>query len=153
MRTKTKMNNNSFISHKRIKFKKGFTLVEVLVALAVLLIGIMGTLKLHSYIIQANSYSKQAVNALSLAEDAAEKLTAIPMTTPIPDAFLAGSHSTGDTSVDINATATINNISYSTQWDCTPVVAGGLTVGTRIVLTVSWDEKGNARSVQLTTIK
>jgi prepilin-type N-terminal cleavage/methylation domain-containing protein len=56
----------------------GFTIVELLVALTVLLIGITGLLSLQVTAMQATSFSRHATEAAILAEDRMEELRTAP---------------------------------------------------------------------------
>jgi prepilin-type N-terminal cleavage/methylation domain-containing protein len=56
----------------------GFTIVELLVALTVLLIGITGLLSLQVTAMQSTSFSRHATEAAVLAEDRMEELRTAP---------------------------------------------------------------------------
>jgi type IV pilus assembly protein PilV len=60
--------------------QRGFTLVEVLVALLILGIGLVGILGLHRNAATASGYSRRATEAAILAEDKFEELRTVPVT-------------------------------------------------------------------------
>ena len=52
----------------------GFTLIELVVAIFVFALGIMGILKMHQASVQANNFSMQLTKAVNAAEDQMEFL-------------------------------------------------------------------------------
>lgn len=66
----------------RIKGDKGFTLIEVLVALVILVIGLLGTLSLGITSINQNAYTRHLSRATTLAEEQLENLLLLPFNHP-----------------------------------------------------------------------
>jgi prepilin-type N-terminal cleavage/methylation domain-containing protein len=64
--------------------ERGFTVVEVLIALLVLLIGLAGILSMQFTSVRANSFSRHATEATILAEDKMEDLRATPTAALVP---------------------------------------------------------------------
>jgi len=58
--------------------QRGFTVVEVLIALLVLLVGMAGILSLQLTSVQATMFSRHATEASVLAEDKMEQLRTVP---------------------------------------------------------------------------
>jgi prepilin-type N-terminal cleavage/methylation domain-containing protein len=121
-----------------VRDRRGFTLIEVMVAVALLVIGILGLIATATSVIQGNAISRQMTTAATLAEERMEILkrqsyTAADLT--------AGSHNDPG-----NPLSSI----YTRTWtvtDNTPA-ANMKTVQ----VTVSWTRKGSAHNVNLNTI-
>jgi len=58
--------------------EKGLTLMEVLVAVVVLSLGLLGLERVHIAAIQANTIASRLTQATTLAQDRAEQLMALP---------------------------------------------------------------------------
>ncbi len=73
--------------------RAGFTLVEVLVALIILVIGLLGVALLQVTSISGNTFSREMATATTLAQDLLEKLKTLEWTeTFMDDALSAGPH-------------------------------------------------------------
>jgi prepilin-type N-terminal cleavage/methylation domain-containing protein len=110
--------------------ERGFTLVEVMIALTVLLIGVAGILAMHMTSMHATAYSRHATEASVLGEDKMEELRTIPVET-----VMAG----GPVTVDAQGIADpdgMYTITWNMVWD--PLGTG---VGVQTV-TVAWKERG-----------
>ena len=62
--------------------EKGFTLSEVLVAIVVLSLGLLGLERMHIAAIQVNTIASRLTQATTLAQDRAELLMALPYNDP-----------------------------------------------------------------------
>jgi type IV pilus assembly protein PilV len=62
---------------------KGFTLSEVLVAIVVLSVGLLGLESMHIAAIQVNATASRLTQGTTLAQDRAEQLMALPYTDPL----------------------------------------------------------------------
>jgi len=77
--------------------RAGFTLVEVLVALTILVIGLLGVALLQVVSIQGNTFSREMAVATALGQDMLEKLKTLQWTELNVDPALApGDHPVGD---------------------------------------------------------
>ena len=108
--------------------ENGFTLIELVVALLIFSIGVMGFMKLQGETIRGNAFSQHLSTAVSLAQDKAENLV---------NAGLAS----GDLSLGNHAGATVvkNGVSYSLTWVVSAL--GTATNSRQVALTVTWQEK------------
>jgi type IV pilus assembly protein PilV len=61
--------------------ERGFTLIEVMIALMILLLGIAGLLSMQLQALRATSFSRHASEASALCEDKMEELRTIPSAT------------------------------------------------------------------------
>ena len=73
--------------------EKGFTLIEVLVAMAVFSLALLGLEKMHLTAIQVNATASRLTQATTLAQDKVERLMAMPYDDPM----LADTTATGST--------------------------------------------------------
>ena len=62
---------------------KGFTLSEVLVAIVVLSLGLLGLERMHIAAIQVNTIASRLTQGTTLAQDRAERLMALPYSDPM----------------------------------------------------------------------
>jgi len=63
--------------------EKGFTLSEVLVAIIVLSLGLLGLESMHIAAIQVNTTASRLTQGTTLAQDRAERLMALPYDDPV----------------------------------------------------------------------
>jgi len=90
-----KIHNSGFLSSRA-----GFTLVEVLVALTILVIGLLGVALLQVVSIQGNTFSREMGVATALGQDMLEKLKTLEWTElNVDSALAAGDHPVSD---DVN---------------------------------------------------
>jgi type IV pilus assembly protein PilV len=62
--------------------EKGFTLIEVLVAIVMLSLGLLGLGRMHIAAIQVNTIASRLTQGTTLAQDRAEQLMALPYEDP-----------------------------------------------------------------------
>jgi len=62
---------------------KGFTLVEVLVAMGIFSVALLGLEKMHLTAIQVNAIASRLTQATTLAQDRVERLMAMPYNDPL----------------------------------------------------------------------
>ncbi|HUH03756.1 MAG TPA: prepilin-type N-terminal cleavage/methylation domain-containing protein [Kofleriaceae bacterium] len=104
----------------------GFTLIELMIALTVMLIGVSGILSIQLVSARASSYSRHATEAAILAEDGMELLRTVPVET-----LVSGSQT-------VNASGAVDATGmYTRSWTISWID----NIGTLIV-TVSWLEQG-----------
>jgi prepilin-type N-terminal cleavage/methylation domain-containing protein len=104
----------------------GFTIIEILIALLVLLIGMAGVLSLQLTSVEATSFSRHATEASVLAEDKMEQLRTVPL------AVLTD----GTDQVDARGVIDAEGL-YTRTW----TIDGASP--RRVEVTVSWSERGN----------
>ena len=113
---------------------KGFTLLEVLVAIVVLSVALLGTASLTGSIIGYNQFADQVTAATTLAQGKIEELKNTDYVS------IAGS----------TDTQSINSTTYSREWDVSDdSPAPDMKT---ITVTVGWNWKGAARDMVLRTI-
>ncbi len=108
--------------------EEGFTLIEVLIALLVLMVGMAGILSLQLTSMKATGFSRHATEASSLAEDKVEDLRTVPLT--------SGRFANGTDQVDARGVADNTGL-YTRTWTITPQ-----TDTTIVTVAVSWNERG-----------
>jgi type IV pilus assembly protein PilV len=132
------------IEEKPANFKKkdGFTLLELLVALTILSVGLLGTAMLTTGIIRGNFFSKNITSATAVAQttiEGAQRVGYAAVNTYVTD------------SSKVPATVSMGGVSFSQSASVTnnSPASNMKTVS----ITVSWNEANNAaRSVTLQTI-
>jgi len=126
------------------KRPRGFTLIEVVIASTIFLIGFAGVMTAVNYSTKAFGDQQRATTALSLAEEVMEDLTLRNQS----DALLSGTHSRF---FDKDGTEVSSGGYFQAQWTVTPgMPVNGLR---RIDLRVSWTSGLGARSVKLGTVR
>jgi type IV pilus assembly protein PilV len=117
-----------------IRHNQGFTIVEVLIALSVLTVGLLGVAGLTLMIIYGNSFSRTLTTATALAHDKLEELRDTPY----------------EKIVDGETTLVAHNITYTRVWR---VAADQPAAGMKTVeVTVSWATRKRRQPVVLKTI-
>jgi type IV pilus assembly protein PilV len=112
----------------RDRSQQGFTMIEVLIALLVLMVGMAGILSLQLTSMKATGFSRHATEASSLIEDKVEDLRTVPLTSP--------RFATGSDRVDARGVADSTGL-YNRTWTITPQ-----TDTTIITVSVEWNERG-----------
>ena len=104
----------------KLRDSKGFTLLELMIALVILAVGLLGLASLQVMAIKGNSYGQQMTVASTLAQNQLEQLRQT-----------AGALANGNDSVTDQ-----NGITYTRNWQVTPnsPQAGATTV----LITISW---------------
>ena len=126
------------MSMKNSSTQKGFTLLEILVALTVLSIGLLGMAGLTTTIMHGNALSNKVTTATTLGQDRMEHFRRLGYsTTPTTDTT---------TTEDYNSIANYFSYKRVSFIDVDSPSAGMKTV----TITVSWDS--DAQSVALQTI-
>jgi type IV pilus assembly protein PilV len=123
----------------QLKDIKGFTLLEVMIALVILAVGLLGLASLQIMAIKGNSYGQQLTVASTLAQNQLEQLR----------------RSTGALANGNDTVTDQNGITYTRQWN---VAANQPQSGMNtVVITISWigpiGQGGEAsRSINIRTI-
>ncbi len=130
------------ITHYASRFERGFTLVELVVAFLILVIGVTAILELVSQSALNARYAKDRTTATVLAQQKLEELLAQPDLAP---GEMEGDF--GDAYPQFRWRAQISEVGDS----ATSTESGtGLL---HIVVTVEWQDRGQLRSVQLETLQ
>ena len=108
--------------------ERGFSLIEVLIALLVLMVGMAGILSLQLTSMKATSFSRHATEASSLVEDKVEDMRTVALT--------SARFASGTDQVDARGVADANGI-YTRTWTITPG-----TETTVVSVSVTWTERG-----------
>ena len=124
----------NFMNMFNTRNNTGFTLIEVLVAMVILSVGLLGTAALITGIISSNKLSNRISTATVLAQDKMEE---------IKGAGYAGAD-------DEAGTEPYGGVNFPLYKRITGVVAGNPAGMKTVTVTVSWDS--DAHSVELKTI-
>ena len=125
---------------RNLKKENGFTLLEVIVSIAILTFGLLAVASMQVRAIRGNDLASRITEASGWGQEKVEELLGLSYT----DADLA----------DLGATQHIEQnhpAGYTITWDVTannPVNNVKL-----IVVTVTWQDKGHTKTTQLTCIK
>lgn len=120
----------------KLKNEKGFTILEVLIAISVLSIGILAVASMQVSAMWSNNFASQQTEGTTLALDRMEKL----MSLPYQDADLSSGNHT-----DHNPPS-----GYSVVWNVendTP-----MTNTKRVIVTVKWKNHGVQKAVSVERI-
>lgn len=122
--------------------QKGFSLLEVMIAVFLLTVAIVGAASVTTSVIKSNSFSQTMTTATTLAKDKMEELKAATYTAATQDASMwAGTdYANGNGTVQASAAGSY----YTRSW-----TAPGTNTKT-ITVTVTWPTN---RTVQLKTIR
>ena len=121
---------------------EGFTLIELVVALLVFTIGIVGILKMHQASVQANSYNMQLTEAVAVAQNQLETLHGL--------AFTSTSMAVGVHTTRMIPSPPPRNFPYNVSW---LVTNPGSVFPTRtIALSVTWQERNSPHEIDMNVI-
>jgi type IV pilus assembly protein PilV len=123
----------------QLKNVRGFTLLEVMIALVILAVGLLGLASLQVMAIKGNSFGQQMTVASTLAQNQLEQLRRTPA------ALVNGNDTVTDQ----------NGITYTRNWAVTP--NSPQTGASTVLITISWTGPTGqggaaARSINMRTI-
>ena len=123
----------------RLKDREGFTLLEVMIAMVILAIGLLGLASMHIMAIKGNSFGQQMTVASTMAQNQLEQFRRA-----------TGALVTGNDTVTDQ-----NGITYTRTWTVTPNAPQ--TGASTVLITISWTgptgQGGEAaRSINIRTI-
>jgi prepilin-type N-terminal cleavage/methylation domain-containing protein len=130
--------------YKKHRKEKGFTLLEVMIAIAILSFGILAIASMQTSTINGNSVATRLTEGTSWAGNKMEELLTIPDT----DAGLSvGTHGPETVMSGVNR--------YDVEWEVIESVdpSNPLADAKLIVVTVTWQDKGNQKSTHLRCIR
>ena len=123
---------------KSMTGQKGFTLIEIMIAIFLLAVALLGLASVTTSVIKGNSFSQTLTTATTLAKDKMEDLKGMSYTA-LPTGTVTD-YATADGTVQTSATGSY----YTRSWN-----APGTDTKT-ITVTVTWSFN---RTVQLQTIR
>jgi type IV pilus assembly protein PilV len=128
----------NFHNRRALSSAQGFTLIEVLIAIVILSIGLLGTAGLTTGVIRGNHFSKNLTSATAAAQTQLESIKSAGYSNAVdanyPDDTVAMGGMTFNRSTDITPNSPAANMRT-------------------VVVTVQWKETNNtSRSVTLQTI-
>lgn len=130
--------------------EKGFTLVELLIALVIFSVGIVGAARMHVAAINGNMYSMQLTNAVNVAQTQAERLQDIDFTEDQVTDGLQGADLLETTSGRNQYTGQaeiFKNVSYTPSWTVSRVENNPKLLLVR--MTVTWNEKETPKAYNM----
>jgi len=124
--------------------EKGFSLIEILIAITVFAIGILAVGGMQIAAIKGNSFANDLTKATTLAQDRMEELIGLSYTDPL----LGGNNPTATDHNDLN-----NPIDdrYNISWNIAPDHYIKNTKTIRVIVT--WTHKEVQKSMSLTSMK
>ncbi|HEU4344876.1 MAG TPA: prepilin-type N-terminal cleavage/methylation domain-containing protein [Candidatus Binatia bacterium] len=129
-----------FLRNKLSKSQGGFTLIEMLVAVLVLTIGLLGTAGLTAQVVQGNFFSKNITSATVIAQTQLESVQNKGYAGATTASFSSAAASVNMGGVSFSRTTTIAENSPASNMKT-------------VTVTVTWNENNNVgRAVTLETI-
>jgi type IV pilus assembly protein PilV len=123
--------------HSSHKKPGGFTLIELVVAILVFAIGIVGILKMHQASVQSNNFSMQLTEAMNISQDKFDYLRGLGV---------------NNTSMSVSAhnpvIVTSMGVPYTVSWTVTPTPTSS-SPGRMVELKIGWNEKAIAHNLDL----
>jgi prepilin-type N-terminal cleavage/methylation domain-containing protein len=101
---------------RRADKKRGFTLIETMVAMAILMIGAVGVTKLFNVSYEMNGQARRATRAMAIAQDLLENISLWPYQDNVSGSPLANVSTTND--------ADIGDTQFQFQTDANPLGDG-----------------------------
>lgn len=137
---------------------EGFTLIEVIVALAVLTIGVLAVNAMQTASVRGNATSQRLTLATTWGQDITERIISLPYEefneagSPYTMAYFAANWKDDDAdgAVD-NAEEGADPEGYQIRWDVTD--DNPINNAKRVDVTVDYASPGGARSINFTCVK
>ncbi len=123
----------SFRTNRSLFHRRGFTMIEIIIAVLLLTVGLIGIVSVSVMVIDGNYYSKTVTTATSLAKDKLEELQSMSY----------------ENIISSSSPETKENI-FSRSWT---VTANSPAANMKtVVVTVTWPWKGQTKDVTLRSI-
>jgi type IV pilus assembly protein PilV len=145
-----------------LKSNKGFSLIEVLIAITLLAIGLLAVAGMQTTAITGNSFSQTGTVAVHLAEEMVDRIRSNATTRPDRYAGVNTGSSVTALAAALEEPAETDVLGWKSRLESSllPNATGTITVDSNVPIgntatvrvTVGWGLGGNARSVTLTTI-
>ena len=120
---------------------KGFTLMELVVAILVFAVGILGIAKMQSLSVMGNSYGMHMSQAVNIAQDKLEELQDLSISS---STFGIGTPSIAP------YTTTVDGVGYTIQYNVKQVAVLGAR---EVEIAVQWADKGVNPTARISFIK
>lgn len=143
--------------------QKGFTLLEVIVAISILTVGLLAVATMQGSAIMANASATDVTEATTLAADRLEKLAALAYDgTDLQDTDGDGAAGLGDTGFDDapltpgdadyrDIQQTARGKTYSVYWN---IAVDDARLGTKTIqVIVAWEDHGRTKQLALRHIR
>jgi prepilin-type N-terminal cleavage/methylation domain-containing protein len=129
-----------------ITYQKGFTLIELVVAILVFAIGIIGISKMQIIVVQANAFSMQLTAANNVARNTIERLIGLPQA----NSALGGETALAATYTTSSPGVTDTNIVYFPSWTVSQIAGTNFR---QVNVSVAWTEKDVPHIITTTFFK
>ena len=138
----------------KIMDEKGFTLIEILIAITVFAIGILAVAKMQITAVKGNSFANNLSKATTLAQNRMEKLIGLPYSDSLNnDRDGDGNGGLDDTNVAADHNDPNNPVDgrYNIFWN---IAANDPIINTKkIRVIIIWTDKGLQKEVKITSMK
>jgi len=140
--------------------EKGFTLIEILIAIVVFAIGILAVGKMQIAAIKGNYFANDLTRATTLAQDRMEKLISLSyIDNDLLDTDGDGTNQALNFGLDDNTTVTADHNDpnnpvdsrYNIFWNIAPDYPINNTKTIKVI--VKWTDKGTPKEVKITSMK
>lgn len=125
-----------------MKNNDGFTLIELVVAILIFAVGILGVIKLQTHSIANASFGMHLTNATNLANNRIERIRGLSL--DHADLSL-GAHAGG--------ASTLQGVPYNTVWTVNTTGLGATAAARDVQVVVRWTEKGLNHQVTMNFIR
>ena len=137
--------------------KKGFTLIEVLIAIVLLVVGLLGTAGIMTNTMQQNNYAARRTEATTVAQDELERILALPFThtdlTDLTDTTAAPVTITYPDPIDYpDAITTDYTLGYTVTTLWSDSAAKEIFKEIQVIVTWADDPRANPLTITMSTI-
>jgi type IV pilus assembly protein PilV len=142
--------------------QKGFSLIEVLVAVTLLAIGLLGVAGMQSTAISGNAFAQTGTLAINLAEEMVDRIRTNAGTDPVAYNAIDTSGSVSSLQASLTGAAQADALQWKTRLEnsllqnasgrVTVISDSPLTNSATISVEVRWGPSGNNRNIIISTI-